>query len=255
MLEGETREELRKRLQAKSRAAPQKPDESDEEYLKRLVWNEYMRVYMRDNPKHAQRRKSSLRKARSNGSYDAEAVRKRQRRNYDRRRARLEELKSEPCSDCGQRLPPECIEFVHREGEEKLLSVGNIMGHAWEKIEAEAAKCDLVCVNCRRVRHRAATQGPYRHQDTPESRHYDKRRRLFDEMKSSPCADCGGVFAPESMDFDHLPGADKRMGVGQMLRCSWSAIINEIAKCDLVCANCHRIRTRARKRESLKPRN
>lgn len=45
------------------------------------------------------------------------------------------------------------------------------------------------------------------------------------------------------MDYDHRPGEEKRRGVGMMMHYSKVAIETERAKCDLVCANCHRVRT------------
>jgi hypothetical protein len=49
------------------------------------------------------------------------------------------------------------------------------------------------------------------------------------------------------MDFDHISG-EKKNNVGTMVAHGHSrqAVMDEIAKCDLVCANCHRIRTRNR---------
>ena len=62
------------------------------------------------------------------------------------------------------------------------------------------------------------------------------------EMKAAPCADCGGRFPPEAMDFDHVRG-EKTWSICQMRNYTISRIKEEMAKCDLVCANCHRIRT------------
>lgn len=61
--------------------------------------------------------------------------------------------------------------------------------------------------------------------------------------------DCGGTFPPECMDYDHRPGTEKYYGVGQLTG-SLTKMKAEIAKCDLVCANCHRIRTHARRRNA-----
>jgi hypothetical protein len=62
------------------------------------------------------------------------------------------------------------------------------------------------------------------------------------ELKSGPCIDCGLSFHPAAMDFDHL--GDKLGNVSRLInRASWARIEQEIAKCDLVCSNCHRIRT------------
>lgn len=71
------------------------------------------------------------------------------------------------------------------------------------------------------------------------------------QAKSKPCLDCGGLFPPYVMDFDHLPGYVKLATLGKRNAYSLKWIQAEIAKCDLVCANCHRIRTETR-RLSLK---
>ena len=64
------------------------------------------------------------------------------------------------------------------------------------------------------------------------------------EMKSKPCMDCGNTFPPVCMDFDHVRGG-KVMSITRMVHgaSSRDRILEEIAKCDLVCSNCHRIRT------------
>jgi len=62
------------------------------------------------------------------------------------------------------------------------------------------------------------------------------------------CADCGYNAHAEALDFDHLPGAIKRYEVAQMGRSGWATIEAEIAKCEVVCSNCHRVRTVRRRR-------
>jgi hypothetical protein len=59
--------------------------------------------------------------------------------------------------------------------------------------------------------------------------------------------DCGGRFPPECMDFDHVRG-EKISSVSHMItrNASKNAIFSEIEKCEIVCANCHRIRTKSR---------
>jgi|SRR5882757_2702477 len=66
-------------------------------------------------------------------------------------------------------------------------------------------------------------------------------------LKSVPCADCGGRFHPACMDFDHLPGHQKVASVSRL----WNTkkkLLEEIQKCEVVCANCHRLRTWRRRR-------
>ena len=74
-----------------------------------------------------------------------------------------------------------------------------------------------------------------------------KREKLSQYLamrKSLPCLDCGGTFPPECMDFDHLPQYEKKFNasLSQASR-SFREIGREMAKCEVVCANCHRVRT------------
>lgn len=68
------------------------------------------------------------------------------------------------------------------------------------------------------------------------------------ELKSHPCTDCGNKFPPICMDFDHI-SRNKVANVSRMVRqgSSLETVLAEIAKCELVCANCHRVRTRDRR--------
>lgn len=82
-------------------------------------------------------------------------------------------------------------------------------------------------------------------------RYKQKSKDSLVELKAAPCVDCGGTFPPECMDFDHLSGTSKVMDVSTMAKqgLARQRILDEIAKCELVCANCHRIRTKQRLNE------
>jgi hypothetical protein len=72
---------------------------------------------------------------------------------------------------------------------------------------------------------------------------------LRDLKSSRPCADCGGYFHPAAMTFDHLPGRTKRDDVSNLLYAGYrQVVLDKIAKCELVCANCHAVRTFDRER-------
>lgn len=62
------------------------------------------------------------------------------------------------------------------------------------------------------------------------------------------CTDCGYRKHPDALDFDHLPEHGKVLAVGVLAasRASIKRINEEIARCEVVCANCHRIRTSTR---------
>ena len=84
-------------------------------------------------------------------------------------------------------------------------------------------------------------------------RERDRRGRLalrewMNRIKRAPCADCGQSYHPFVMDFDHVRG-EKLFEISVMCRerRTRDEITQEIAKCDLVCANCHRMRTYIRK--------
>jgi len=72
---------------------------------------------------------------------------------------------------------------------------------------------------------------------------------LVDQMralKSGPCVDCGISFHFSAMDFDHRPGEIKKFNVSAAQGRNMERVLKEIAKCDLVCSNCHRFRTFSR---------
>jgi hypothetical protein len=65
-------------------------------------------------------------------------------------------------------------------------------------------------------------------------------------LKKKPCMDCGVQYPHYVMDFDHRDRQTKIATINSLVnihRYSKSKILEEIKKCDLVCANCHRERT------------
>lgn len=62
---------------------------------------------------------------------------------------------------------------------------------------------------------------------------------------TTPCSDCKQQFPWFVMEFDHVRGTKKHCVTS--LTGSLRLVEEEIAKCDIVCANCHRIRTYNRK--------
>jgi hypothetical protein len=79
----------------------------------------------------------------------------------------------------------------------------------------------------------------------------NSRARVKQEIQAvkleAGCADCGYNAHPAALDFDHLPGTVKCFNIGpDGPSHSWHDVLLEIAKCDVVCANCHRIRSATR---------
>lgn len=69
----------------------------------------------------------------------------------------------------------------------------------------------------------------------------ENRKRLWDYLLTHPCVDCS-ESRPQVLEFDHVRGK-KRKDVSSMMDYSWATILDEIAKCDVRCANCHKMKT------------
>jgi hypothetical protein len=164
----------------------------------------------------------------------------------------LRELRARPCADCHGVFAPHQMDFDHRDGTTKLfrLTSGAAMLRPTAVLISEAEKCDVVCANCHRLRTQARHAASRETAGGP-ARSLARRRdlwraqlRLLDDLRNRPCADCGGHFAPCAMDFDHRDSRSKLAAVTRMIgRAGTARILDEAAKCDIVCANCHRLRT------------
>lgn len=69
--------------------------------------------------------------------------------------------------------------------------------------------------------------------------------------EETPCKDCGKNYPYYVMDFDHLE--DKKILISKVINSgSWTQTKAEVAKCEIVCSNCHRIRTFKRKQDQIR---
>ena len=79
-----------------------------------------------------------------------------------------------------------------------------------------------------------------------KNRQRGRLRAIVSEAKRRPCQDCGGTFHPWVMEFNHRDGGTtKEAAVADLVSkgCTDARLLEEIEKCDVVCANCHRTRT------------
>lgn len=72
-----------------------------------------------------------------------------------------------------------------------------------------------------------------------------RRRLLLDQIKmTSGCMSCGYNQHPAALDFDHIEPSSKLFTIGTAYgTCSIKRLYEEVAKCRVLCANCHRIKT------------
>jgi hypothetical protein len=93
-----------------------------------------------------------------------------------------------------------------------------------------------------------------RHKDEQCVRASNTRKRVQDYVRQikqiTPCADCGVLYPYYVMDFDHIDG-DKKFNLANSTQQGFLIVKKEIEKCEVVCSNCHRIRTHNRKHKDV----
>lgn len=129
------------------------------------------------------------------------------------------------CSKCGESKPTN--EFNRKKGELRhsyCRACGQEMGkaHYHKNREVNAAK-----------------------QNANKKVRMNAIKSYLRELKErTPCMDCGNTYPWFVMDFDHVNGK-KSSEISLMVKnglARWR-ILSEVTKCEVVCANCHRIRT------------
>lgn len=107
-----------------------------------------------------------------------------------------------------------------------------------------------MCRTCRRAydKRRYETAGErerlVRKQDHIRARN---RRAVFEFLQEHACTDCGEKD-PVVLEFDHLRDKSFNISTGVQSAYGLGRLLGEIAKCEVVCANCHRRRTYAREK-------
>jgi hypothetical protein len=81
---------------------------------------------------------------------------------------------------------------------------------------------------------------------------YDKNKAFVDSYKMKRgCACCSWKDFPEGLDLDHKNPEEKYQDISSMLTRQKSILLAELAKCIVLCACCHRLKT-ARPKEFKK---
>jgi hypothetical protein len=62
------------------------------------------------------------------------------------------------------------------------------------------------------------------------------------KFKDRPCSICGKKFHHSAMDFHHRRGEIKLFTIGNKAK-GKKILLNEISKCDIICSNCHRVKS------------
>lgn len=148
------------------------------------------------------------------------------------------------CMSCSRKKPidPDMTHKICRRcGESKEVSQFSRRMKSPDGLQDRCRQCNTEQA---RENYRA---NPERYAKLAIQRNEELKKRIR-QLKNVPCVDCGQSFDPVCMDFDHLPEFTKSMDISLMMRhrFSWEKILAETRKCEVVCANCHRLRTKAR---------
>jgi hypothetical protein len=158
-----------------------------------------------------------------------------------------------PCTDCGQVLEPSCMDYDHI-GDDKIENVARMVVHnaTKEKILEEMEKCELVCLLChnRRTQRRLDDQGVNKY-----SPYVQRNIDIINQAKSVPCSYCGQQYEPFNMQFDHIDPLLKDVNVCQLKSAKVDRLMNEISKCQVLCAVCHRRKTLMEQKGNLYPKS
>jgi 5-methylcytosine-specific restriction endonuclease McrA len=76
-----------------------------------------------------------------------------------------------------------------------------------------------------------------------QARGLERKKQLI-EIAGGECCDCGYKKNISALEFHHLNPKEKSFGI-DLRKCScakWESLVEEVKKCVLICANCHRER-------------
>jgi hypothetical protein len=153
-------------------------------------------------------------------------------------------LSAHPCVDCGQ-SDTQLLEFDHVKGQ-KSRDISDLFtwGFNWSTIDAEIAKCEVRCANCHRIK--TIEQGRSWRSTQPAKQPAKSYQMVRIYLSTHSCVDCGNPDI-RVLEFDHIHGR-KIDEISHLLSqgYGWSTIEAEIAKCEVRCANCHRLKTMER---------
>ena len=101
------------------------------------------------------------------------------------------------------------------------------------------------CVRAYSHQHYLANSDKYkkRRRERGDNGRAKVRVRVTEYLSQHPCVDCGET-SRAILEFDHRDPAQKRLPVSRLAESGgWRTVLQEIEKCDVRCANCHRKRT------------
>jgi hypothetical protein len=111
---------------------------------------------------------------------------------------------------------------------------------------------EAICKVCWRLKARAYSQVKRANGFTREHKAKDRRIAYVNAIKlERGCVDCGYKSNVIALEFDHLPEHPLKARIANLFK--MEDINAEMEKCEVVCANCHKIRTAQRNQQNGRP--
>jgi hypothetical protein len=169
-------------------------------------------------------------------------IQENRQKNNSRRADRIKWLqdlkKDKPCLDCHKIYEPFCMDFDHvPEKGQKVCSVSRMLlsNVSKEKILEEIKKCDLVCVLCHNIRTHNRLNNRNR-----LIKNVKNNVEFIQKFKSKPCVICHNQYDYYNMQLDHIDPINKLYNICELRNRSLDILQIELAKCQVLCALCHR---------------
>ena len=141
------------------------------------------------------------------------------------------------CSQCDCK-DPRILQFHHPndDKEGKVNKLGS-----WQILEKEAKKCVLLCGNCHHIEHFSST-------NINNDKFRNNKKIILDFVGKKECEECGWNGHQCALVFHHLNPKEKDFILSKVRTILHTVqdlqqnIIDEVNKCQLLCANCHQLK-------------
>jgi hypothetical protein len=139
------------------------------------------------------------------------------------------------CKCCDVRV----LEF-HHTNESKESRLSKIMQQSWNIIKKEVDKCVILCRRCHSIKHKSS-------ENISDKKSRNNKIILLKFINKNNCEECNWEGHSCALEFHHRDPNEKEFMLSK-IRSNLSLqdleiqIINEINKCQLLCANCHQLK-------------